>query len=166
MQKFKYMKNNSEKSNCGLLPFSKDHYAGTLFSWKIRQGLKYHVEKQRMLDYVNYFWNHYFSGHFKEEELLFNLVKDDHVKKALADHQQIKTVFKKIKKSGLRYGEDILLELSDTIDSHIRFEERVLFPHLCQSLSDKQLKSIAGQLVREPLVDNYQDQFWVKSKSL
>lgn len=161
------MKNNSEKSSCGSLPFSKDHYAGALFSWKIRQGLKYHVEKQRMLDYVNYFWNHYFSGHFKEEEeLLFGLVKDHQVKKALADHQQIKTVFKKIKKSGLRDGEDILLELSDTIDSHIRFEERVLFPHLCKSLSDKQLKNIAGQLTREPLVDNYQDQFWVKSKSL
>lgn len=162
------MKNNSEKSSCGSLPFSKDHYAGALFSWKIRQGLKYHVEKQRMLDYINYFWNHYFSGHFKEEEeeLLFGLVKDHQVKKALADHQQIKTVFKKIKKSGLRDGEDILLELSDTIDSHIRFEERVLFPHLCKSLSDKQLKNIAGQLTREPLVDNYQDQFWVKSKSL
>ena len=167
MQKFKRMKISHEKSKPGLLPFSKDHYAGALFCWKIRQGLKFHIEKQRMLDYVNYFWSHYFSDHFKEEEeILFGLVKDNEVQKALADHQQIKTVFKKIEISGLQYAEDILLELSDTIDSHIRFEERILFPHLCKALSDKQLRGIGDHLVREPLVDDYQDQFWIKSKSL
>ena len=105
MQKFKRMKISHEKSKSGLLPFSKDHYAGSLFCWKIRQGIKFHIEKQRMLDYVSYFWSHYFSGHFKEEEeILFGLVRDKQVQKALADHQEIKTDFKNIETSGLQIG--------------------------------------------------------------
>ena len=62
--------------------------------------------------------------------------------------------------------EDVLLEFADTVDDHIRFEERVLFPHLQQKLSDAELEKIGGQLVHEPFVDEYEDEFWVKSKSL
>lgn len=150
-----------------ILKLSREHHFSLLFCWKIRQGLKKEIAADRICHYVFYFWPLFLDPHFKEEEeILFGLVKDNQVQKALADHQQIKTVFKKIEISGLQYAEDILLELSDTIDSHIRFEERILFPHLCKALSDKQLRGIGDQLVREPLVDDYQDQFWIKSKSL
>ena len=161
------MKNKPIKRHVNLLKLSRDHHAGLLFCWKLRQGVKYHIETDRLIKYVKYFWDHHFSGHFKEEEeILFDPLKDLEVEKALADHQKIKTFVEKIGVSGMEREGDNFLELTDTIDDHIRFEERVLFPHLQEALSDEQLEKIGDQLVHEPFVDNYEDEFWVKSKSL
>jgi hemerythrin-like domain-containing protein len=163
----KAMKNKPLKRNENLLKLSRDHHAGLLFCWKIRQGVKYHIETNRMIDYVKYFWDHHFATHFKEEEeFLFAPFNDKEVQKALDDHQKIKTFVEKVGVSGMEHEDDILLELADTIDDHIRYEERVLFPHLEERLSDQQLELIGEQIVDEPLTDNYEDEFWKKSSSL
>lgn len=155
------------KRNKNLVKLSKDHHAGLLFCWKLRQGVKYHIETQRMIKYIKYFWAHHFSGHFKEEEeFLFAAIKDNKVQKALEDHQKIKIFVEKINVPGLENEGNVLLEFADTVGEHIRFEERVLFPHLQEKLSDKQIKKIGEQLVHEPFTDDYEDEFWVKSKSL
>jgi hemerythrin-like domain-containing protein len=49
------------------------------------------------------------------------------------------------------------------VDDHIRFEERVLFPHLEQLLSDLQLEAIGEKLNNSgppELNEAYPDQFW------
>lgn len=161
------MKNQPLKRNENLVKLSRDHHAGLLFCWKIRQGVKYHIETDRMTRYVRYFWDHHFATHFKEEEeFLFSPVQDEMVKKALNDHQKIKIFVDKIRVSGMENDEEVLLELADTVDDHIRFEERVLFPHLQEKLSEQELELIAEQIVDEPLTDTYQDEFWKKSNSL
>ncbi len=155
------------KRNENLVKLSKDHHAGLLFCWKIRQGVKYHIETDRMIKYVKYFWDHHFASHFKEEEqFLFAPLKDKEVQKALDDHQKIKIFVDKIAVSGMESEDDVLLELADTVDDHIRYEERILFPHLQEELSDEQLEKIGEQIVNEPLTDNYEDEFWIKSRSL
>jgi hemerythrin-like domain-containing protein len=133
----------------------------------LRQGIKYHIETDRMKKFVKYFWAHFFSGHFKEEEeILFASVKDQEVQKALEDHRKIKFFVDKIKISGKGNEQKVMLDLADTLDDHILFEERILFPHLQKKLSDDQLEKIEMQLVQKPFVDKYKDEFWVKSKSL
>lgn len=155
------------KRNENLVKLSKDHHAGLLFCWKIRQGVKYHIETDRMIKYVKYFWDHHFASHFKEEEqFLFAPLKDKEVQKALDDHQKIKIFVDKIAVSGMESEDNVLLELADTVDDHIRYEERILFPHLQEELSDEQLEKIGEQIVNEPLTDNYEDEFWIKSRSL
>lgn len=161
------MKNSPLKRDENLLKLSRDHHAGLLFCWKIRQGVKYHVAVERMIEYIKYFWDHHFSTHFKEEEeFLFAEVRDKEVQKALDDHQKIKTFVDQVSISGMENEEDVLLELTDTVDDHIRYEERVLFPHLQEKLSDEQLRLIGEQIVEEPLTDNYEDEFWKKPTSL
>jgi hemerythrin-like domain-containing protein len=161
------MENKPLKRNGNIVKLSRDHHASLLFCWKIRQGVKFHVEKNRMIKYVKYFWDHHFSTHFREEEeFLFAPVKNDEVQKAIEDHQKIKIFIDKIGVAGMEKEEDVLLELADTVDDHIRFEERVLFPHLQEELSDEQLQKIGEQIVDQPLTDNYEDHFWVKSRSL
>ena len=161
------MENKPLKRNENLLKLSRDHHAGLLFCWKIRQGVKYHIEADRMIKYVKYFWNHHLATHFKEEEeFLFPPLQDAEVQKALDDHQKIKTFVDKVEVSGMESEDDVLLELADTVDDHIRYEERVLFPHLQEKLSDEQLEMIGEQIVDEPLIDNYEDEFWRKSSSL
>ncbi|MDE3183350.1 MAG: hemerythrin domain-containing protein [Bacteroidota bacterium] len=161
------MENKPLKRNANIVKLSKDHHAGLLFCWKIRQGVKYHIETDRMIKYVKYFWEHHFAKHFKEEEdFLFAPVQDNEVQKALEDHQKIKIFVDKIAISGMEREEGVLLELADTVDDHIRYEERVLFPHLQEKLSDEQLEKIGEQIPDASLADTYEDHFWEKSRSL
>ncbi|HEU5054598.1 MAG TPA: hemerythrin domain-containing protein [Hanamia sp.] len=161
------MKTSPLKRDENLLKLSRDHHAGLLFCWKIRQGVKYHIAIERIIQYVKYFWDHHFATHFKEEEeFLFTQVRDEEVQKALDDHQKIKTFVDQVSVSGMEKEEDVLLELADTIGDHIRYEERVLFPHLQEKLSQEQLKKIGEQIIEEPLTDNYEDEFWKKPTSL
>lgn len=161
------MESKPLERNEKIVKLSRDHHAGLLFCWKIRQGVKFHVEKNRMIRYIKYFWDNHFSTHFREEEeFLFPPVKNDEVQRAIDDHQKIKICIDKIGVAGIEKEEDVLLELADTVDDHIRFEERVLFPHLQEKLSDEELQKIGEQIINPPFVDNFEDQFWVKSPSL
>lgn len=51
------------------------------------------------------------------------------------------------------------------METHVRYEERQLFPHLEKILTEKQLKFIGEQLKKEEIAkDNYEDEFWIKKK--
>ena len=155
------------KRNENIVKLSRDHHASLLFCWKLRQGVKYHASKDRIFTYVQYFWDHHFSKHFKEEEeFLFAPLKDEVVQKAIDDHQKIKIFFDQINVEGMESEADILLELADMVDQHVRFEERILFPHLEEKLSKEQLEIIGKQITDDPLADHYEDEFWIKSNSL
>jgi len=156
------------KRNRHIVKLSQDHHASLMFCWKIRQGIKYHAAIERMVKYVQYFWEHHFSEHFKEEEeFLFAPLKNDAaVEKAIDDHQKIKTFVNEITFPGTEDQEDILLELADMVEEHVRYEERILFPHLEKQLSEEQLENIGSQIPDKPLKDTYEDAFWIKPKSL
>lgn len=155
------------KRNVNIVKLSQDHHASLLFCWKIRQGIKYHIEFDRLKQYVEYFWNTHFSEHFKEEEqFLFKSFIDENVEKAIEDHHKIKELISKLSYEIPGKRNELLSELADTVNQHVRFEERILFPHLEKKLSDEQLEIIGTQINEEPLQDNYHDNFWTKSVSL
>lgn len=149
-----------------ILQLSKDHHFTLLFSWKIRQGLKYGVDAGRIKKYVQYFWEKDMLGHFREEEnILFAPVKNAEVEKAIEDHRQIK---EQIQLLETLTGEDaakLLSALADKVDAHVRYEERELFPHLEKVLTETQLEAISALLKKEPVLhDEYADEFWLKGK--
>jgi hemerythrin-like domain-containing protein len=155
------------KRNENIAKFSRDHHASLLFCWKIRQGLKHHIDLDRMINYVKYFWTQYFGPHFGEEEaFLFAPLKDEKVQKAIDDHQKIRGFIEVLNVSHLQDRGENLLKLADTVDEHVRYEERILFPHLESALSNEQLKQIGAQISDEPLLDTYQDAFWKNPSSL
>lgn len=154
------------KRNKNIVKLSQDHHASLLFCWKLRKGIKYHANVQTMVDYVSYFWDHHFSLHFREEEeFLFAPLKDKVVMKAMDDHQKIETLIREINFTGTENQEDVLLELAGMVDEHVRYEERILFPHLEKELSEEQLLHIGTQISGELLKDNYGDTFWIKKES-
>ncbi|HSC54895.1 MAG TPA: hemerythrin domain-containing protein [Phnomibacter sp.] len=150
------------KRNTHIVPLSKDHHHGLLFCWKIRQGLKKHVETGRIAAYVQYFWDGHLVQHFQEEEeLLFTLEGDALCMRAQAEHKLIKAQVEHVVNGTVHA--DVLTNIADLVDDHIRFEERVLFPHLEQTLTETQLQAIGQKLEQlhqhqEP--DNFADQFW------
>ncbi len=155
------------KRNENIVKLSRDHHASLLFCWKIRQGLKHHIDLDRMINYVKYFWTQHFGPHFGEEEaFLFAPLKDEKVQKAIDDHKKIRGFIEVLNVSHLQDRGENLLKLADMVDEHVRYEERILFPHLESALSDEQLTQIGTQISDEPLLDTYQDAFWKNPSSL
>ena len=155
------------KRNENIVKLSRDHHASLLFCWKLRQGVKRHASWERMIKYVKYFWDHHFAVHFKEEEnILFAPLKDDVVQKAIDDHKKIKQLINNLNASQQENIQERLSLLADTVDEHVRYEERILFPHLESELTEHQLNDIGRQITPDTLLDDYEDDFWSKPKSL
>lgn len=151
------------KRNQNIVKLSRDHHTTLLFCWKIRNGLKNSAEPGRIVKYVQYFRDIHMLPHFKqEEEILFAPVKDKQVQKALDDHKNILQQVELVVKDGTDI-ESRLMNLADTVDNHVRYEERELFPHLEEVLSMDQLEKIGLQMKEEvDIPDDYADEFWVK----
>ncbi|HEX5024559.1 MAG TPA: hemerythrin domain-containing protein [Agriterribacter sp.] len=149
-----------------IVSLSKDHHATLLFCWKIRTGLKHEVDVDRMLKYVQYFWQQHQQLHFLEEEtILFAPLVDDKVQRALDEHIQIQE-----KIQALRTAEDVvklqLTSLAEFVYAHVRYEERELFPNLEQVLTNEQLENIGKQLSEKHSTskDDFADLFWLNKK--
>ena len=151
------------KRNENIQPLSRDHHFGLLFCWKIRKGLANAIEIERINGYVNYFWLSNLHQHFLEEEtILFHQLNDKLCNDGIREHRAIALLIDKIngtEKQNPRAYE----ELATLITQHIRFEERVLFPHLEKTLSADQLDNIGLALAglhQKEVVDEYADEFW------
>lgn len=156
------------KRHTALIPLSQDHHSGLLLVWKIRQGLKAGIDSSRLIDYINYFAEHHLEPHFLiEEELVFSyLGKNDSMRmQAEKEHELIRSQIRIIGE-GNEISEDIFNVFVQTLEAHIRFEERKLFQHMQAELMDKDLAEmeIAVDQVHTKFQENWHDQFWVKKQ--
>ena len=154
------------KRHESITPLSRDHHAGLLCCWKIRQGIRKNIVPSRVLTYIQYFWHHHLEGHFKEEEtLLFVLAQNEWIEQAVREHRELRERIGSLEKDA---SPEKLLQFAKQLDDHIRFEERILFPYLEETLSAEQLDNIGRQLqelhakVKE---DDYEDEFWATAKN-
>ncbi len=151
-----------------LVSFSKDHHFGLLLVWKIRQGLNNAVSPERISKYVLYFFEKDLKHHFKEEEqLIFSKLSTHDVlrQQAEKEHAMIYSLVEKIEQD--RSNETLLIKLADTLQAHIRFEERTLFAHMQQQLSVAELETISTYESNSSAeVDlQWDDVFWQINKS-
>ncbi|MGE5521080.1 MAG: hemerythrin domain-containing protein [Candidatus Dadabacteria bacterium] len=159
------MKQKPIKRNPNILLLSKDHHFTLLFCWKIREGLKHAVDPERIKKYVQHFWNTNMLAHFREEEIiLFSKVVDEKVQNAINDHHSIEEQVEQITQSPLNGSTTSLSKLAEMVDTHVRYEERELFPYLERQLTADQLETIGKELkYKQVLQDDYPDEFWVKN---
>ena len=157
------MTNPPIKRNTNLIRLSKEHHQGLLATWKINQGIKMGSDNDRIKKYIIFFWENFLKHHFAEEEiLLFSAADDDKVSEALAQHTSIRKIIKKLQ---TRIDPDVLplQQFAEKLEKHIRFEERILFPHFEKILTANELQSIGIALEKchEVTKDNYGDEFWL-----
>ena len=131
-----------------------------LSGWKIKQGIKKNISYERIKNYINYHWDNSQSFHFDEEEkILFPYSDDELTQRALDEHKEIRELLKT-----LNEVEDfeLLTLYADKVTEHIRFEERVLFPHLENILTEEQLAEVGKKLneIHHHAEDEYHDEFW------
>lgn len=152
------------KRSQALIQFSREHHFGLLLVWKIRQGLKNNIEPGRIGRYTIFCFASELTEHFKEEEkdLFVKLPADDPLRiQAFKEHEHIYKLIADLKKDELNAL--LLIEFADALDSHIRFEERTLFNHLQQHLSEEELiKLEEGHSKRDGNFDDkWDDHFWI-----
>jgi hemerythrin-like domain-containing protein len=148
-----------------IVALSIDHHAGLLFCWKIKEGIKKNAPLEKIQDYVHFFWNHHLKEHFREEEeLLYNRVDDDLSRQGKSEHKMLKQRVNQLNPHSSNAQEYI--EFADLMTKHIRFEERILFPHMEATLPEATLKQVGEYLSNQHSVlpiDNYRDEFWSKN---
>ncbi|HCN84967.1 MAG TPA: cation-binding protein [Sphingobacteriaceae bacterium] len=154
------------KRNKDLQALSRDHHHGLLLGWKIRQGLKYLSDPRIIVNYIAYFSTAALFPHFEEEEkqiLTYLSISDPLKQRTLREHKNISLLIhqltsdKEIESAGL-------LKIAESVDEHIRFEERELFPHLEEVLNDDQLGKIgiAIDSNHRPFLESFTNEFWKK----
>lgn len=149
------------KRSTQLAPLSREHHEGLLFVWKIRQGIKKEVHPERMIAFVQWFWNTELEPHFRKEEkiLLPHLGSDKNLhNRLLLEHQQIEDSVEVVLHN--MYWET-LENLAHAVNDHIRWEERVLFNEVEKKLSPDGLMNIGSQLAEEKSCGVWEDAFWL-----
>jgi len=151
------------KRHQAIVSFSRDHHFGLLLVWKIRQGLKKAINPERISNYVTFFYREDLEKHFDEEEkLLFSKLSVDDLlrRRAEVDHLAIYALAAAIEQ---RKDDPILLKhMADTLEEHIRFEERELFKHLQKRISETELKLIEARFSNnsKAIDEKWKDVFW------
>ena len=149
------------KRNPALVSFSKDHHFALLLIWKIREGCKKNIDPERIGRYVQHFFDTDLKLHFRlEEELMFQKLPADNKMRmqAEAEHKYIYLLIEEMQK---KVDTESLMHFGDTLEKHIRFEERELFNLLQETLTEPELEEIrrAHQMEHEP-DDSWADAFW------
>lgn len=146
-----------------LVPYSRDHHAGLMFILHIRKGFKKIISSERISRYILFFFKEDLKKHFRDQELkLFPMLPaDDPLRiQAETEHAKIYWQIEKIK-AGIA-DISLLTQFSDDLESHIRFEERILFPYLQEQIS---LTGLVHTLSRDKNIlcdvsSQWNDPFW------
>lgn len=156
------------KRSTELVPLSRDHHSGLLLCWKIKTGIQKGISVERIANYVVFYYHAHLEEHFRqEEEYIFPLPgnEDPLIQKAVAEHREITGLVTQLENE-VPTGYEHLEKLMNLLESHIRYEERELFPHIEQKAEYKLLQSV-GQIVAE-LHNNikepaWDDEFWART---
>lgn len=154
------------KRDENIAPLSREHHGALLFSWKIRQGLKVGISAERIVRFIDWFWQEQLHPHhLKEEKYIFHPADDPLVQRAVSEHQQIQDDIAALVEAK-EFSDDMFHAIANLVERHVRFEERVLFPHLEKIIPEDELIRIGAILHEEEhdINDNYSDEFWVKQK--
>jgi len=139
------------KRHKALSKFSSDHHSGLNMAKTLKSGAN---TSDAQLEYLKNKLVHFFKtdleNHFDEEEkYLAPLLKDNPmIIRMCDDHQKMKSLFNSVLDVNGTELKEYLISFGEILDSHIRFEERELFPMIEKTLSEEQLAEI-GRLIQK-----------------
>lgn len=153
---------NPIKRNENLVVFSHEHHHGLVFCSRLKKAQN--TSESILCDFVQNFWENNLSGHFEQEEglLLPWLTEKELSNRLINDHREIKRLTESICHN--RTPLEDALQLANFMTAHIRFEERIMFPWLENSLTDEKLIEIGNELdTIEIESHSFQPEFWKKT---
>lgn len=154
---------NPIKRHSALINFSREHHFGLLLVWKIKQAIKRNIEAERISNYALFFFERDLQNHLKKEEItLFAKLpeEDDLRQQAIREHGEIYSLINNIRED--KKNIQLLNTFADALEKHIRFEERSLFNHLQNKLSEAELAQLAKHHSKQEcnIDESWSDHFW------
>jgi len=115
-----------------LVPLSHDHHHALVAARRLRSGARGPDPAMAAAAFLDFFEEHTVPHFRDEEELLFPLVAgledaEPLVVRALLEHQRLHALAARLRRSEPTATE-VMAELADLLATHVRFEERELFP--------------------------------------
>jgi hemerythrin-like domain-containing protein len=155
------------KRNKNLETLSWEHHDGLVLAFRLEKGIKNRIENNMINDYLLHVWDHVLQHHFWQEEqaLTIPLTQSKKGREVLQQMMQEHELFRGIIGKIRRSKGDLLpyiRQFADMLTSHIRFEERKLFPVVEQLTSREDLNNIGIFLHAHHKQDlkEWQTQFW------
>lgn len=126
-----------------LAPFSRDHYTGLVRAHRLIKAADADgpARRKAVADFVDA-WGREIAEHFDDEEhLLADLAQPDDRRRLLDEHRLMRDL---AQQAHAARGEadpdaDLVRRIGDTLEKHIRWEERELFMRLQEQLDEQQL---------------------------
>lgn len=132
-----------------LAPFSRDHYTGLVQVQHLRKAADADaVARRKAVAAFIDAWDHEIAQHFDDEErLLSDLLSGDDQSRLLEEHARIRELAGQARslRKHTDPDADVLRTVSQTLEAHIRWEERELFGRVQQALDEKQLAALQAQ---------------------
>ncbi len=150
------------KRSENLVVLSHEHHHALVFCARLKKA--HQTDAKTIQLFVDNFWTNDLLPHFINEEKWFlpEMENNEIKEQFIAEHQQIKTLVNCIKNAtkGLI---DLALELSQVLNNHIRFEERIMFPYLEKTIATNNLVEIGNTLSNiEVNCNKFTPEFWKK----
>lgn len=128
-----------------LVPLSQDHHHGLMLVLKIKKGIQFTVVPRRMSAYLLHEFQETLVQHFREEERgVFRWLSEEDplLVRALEDHREMESLAVSIGRDPENLS--VLRLFIHRLEAHIRFEERVLFPHLQEKFPERLNDLVSG----------------------
>jgi len=152
------------KRHDNLQPLSRQHHHELMACLLLKKGIKKEAGLRVLQDFTLHFWNNDLSIHVRDEEttLIPLLMATPPLKQyALVlhnDHLLMETIFERSQNGHLSYR---MLELfADTLEEHIRFEERVVFDAMQEQLPQAAWEKLVFREASENDCAAYPVKFW------
>lgn len=148
------------KRSKNLVLLSHEHHHGLVFCTRLKKA--HQTDAKTLQLFVDDFWTNDLAPHFVNEEKWFlpEMENNEIKEQFIAEHQQIKTLVNCIKSSTKGLVE-LAVELSQVLNNHIRFEERIMFPYLEKTISANKLVEIGNALSEiEVSCNKFTPEFW------
>ena len=132
-----------------LQPFSRDHYTGLVQAHRLVKAADADaIARRKAVAGFTDAWTLEIAEHFDDEEhLLADLMQRDDRTRLLDEHRRVRDMAEKVQAAGREADPDARLvrTLGETLEKHIRWEERELFMRLQEQLDQDQLARLRQQ---------------------
>jgi mannose-6-phosphate isomerase-like protein (cupin superfamily) len=136
------------KRHPALVPLSHDHHHALVAARRVRRGAD-SADGEAAEAFLAFFARDSVRHFREEEELLFpaaagNEEARDPILRALGDHQRLHALAARLRASLAAEKPDtaVMRELGETLEAHVRHEERVLFPLLERVVDEETLAAL------------------------
>ncbi|SES61851.1 Hemerythrin HHE cation binding domain-containing protein [Oceanobacillus limi] len=137
-----------------LKPLSRHHMVGLHIALKLKRAgtEESRLTLEEIMQDVTDFWNPNGQNHFREEEEIllpayaqYASVEQSEIIEMLLEHVQIRSQMTRLLEAE-EYDIPSMQELGVLLESHIRKEERVIFPMIEKALPEEKLKELTPYL--------------------